>query len=81
MRSVLRRLRCLGHLLDVLRAAVGAAATRAGRQIDVEPELGGDHHLVADRRQRLADELLVGERPVDLGRIEEGHTPFVRERG
>ena len=37
----------------------------------VEPELGGDHDLVADRGKCLADELLVGEWPVDLGGVEE----------
>ncbi len=45
---------------------------RARRRIDVEAELGGDHDLVAERRQRLADEFLVGERAVDLGGVEEG---------
>ena len=39
----------------------------------LEAELGGDHHLVADRLQRLADQLLVGERAIDLGGVEEGH--------
>ena len=35
-------------------------------RIDVKAELGGDHHLVADRRERFADQLFVGERTVDL---------------
>ena len=38
---------------------------------DVEAELGGDHHLFAHGLQRLADDLLVGERAIDLGRVEE----------
>ena len=54
---------------DVLGAAVQAGGAAA---VEGEPELGGDHDLVADRSQRLADELLVGERPVDLGGVEEG---------
>ena len=54
-------------------ARAGCRPRRAAcrRRIDVEAELGGDHHLVADRRQRLADQLLVGERAVDLGGVEE----------
>ena len=54
---------------DVLGAAVQAGGAAA---VEGEPELGGDHHLVADRRQGLADELLVGERAVHLGGVEEG---------
>jgi hypothetical protein len=38
------------------------------------PQLGGDHHLVAHRRQRLADQLFIGERAIDLGGVEEIHT-------
>ena len=52
---------CSGRLFS----AVGAAGRRG------EAELGGDHDLVADRGERLADEGLVGERPVDLGGVEE----------
>ena len=44
-------LMCVGPAVQHRRcAAVG---------VDVEAELGGDDDLVADRRQRLADELLV----------------------
>ena len=46
--------------------------------LDVEAELGGDHHLVADRRERLADQLLVGEGAVDLGGVEEGDAALDR---
>ena len=53
---------------DVLGAAVQAGGAAA---VEGETELGGDHHLVSDRSQRPADELLVGERPVDLGGVEE----------
>src|SRR6185295_12185884 len=41
-------------------------------------ELGGDHDLVADRGERLAHHLLVRERPVGLGGIEERHAARVR---
>src|SRR4051794_16524038 len=53
--------------LNVLGAAVEARLLPA---LDLEPELGGDHHPVADGREGLADELLVGERPVPLGGVE-----------
>ena len=53
--SILRRfsdasatcLMCSGRLFMPAAPAVG---------IDVEAELGGDHHSVADRPQRLADD-------------------------
>ena len=63
--------RRLGDLLDVLRPAV--QARRLGRLsgAEVEPELGGDDHLVAERGEGLADQLLVRERAVDLGGVEE----------
>ena len=40
--------------------------------VEGEAELGGDDDVVADRLQCLADELLVVERAVDLGGVEEG---------
>lgn len=46
--------------------------------IDVEAELGGDHHLTTHRRQALADQFLVGERTIDLGRAEESHAEVDR---
>ena len=55
---------------QVLRAAVAVdrlgplVAARRGR-------LGGQHGVVAAAAQRLADELLVRERPVDVGRVDE----------
>jgi hypothetical protein len=32
-----------------------------GHAADIEAELGGDHDIVAERRQRLADQFLVDE--------------------
>src|SRR5439155_15882647 len=58
--------------LDALLDALGPAVLHlvpAG--ITSDPELGGDHHLSAHRRQRLPDELFVGVRTVDFGGIEE----------
>ena len=67
--------RALGGLLDVLRPAVQArpALHAAGVElrVEVESELGGDDHLVAERGEGLADEFLVRERAVDLGGVEE----------
>jgi hypothetical protein len=40
--------------------------------VEAEPELGGDDHLVAVGGEGLTDELLVHERAVDLGGVEEG---------
>ena len=55
-----------------MRRPARHALVAPGIRIDVEAELGRDHHLVANRPQRLADQLLVGERAVDLSRVEEG---------
>jgi hypothetical protein len=55
---------------------VCGATVQAGRAaaVEREPELGGDHNVLADRGEGLADELFVGERPVDLRGVEEGDT-------
>ncbi len=52
---------------DVRRAAVEPAAAGVGH----EPELGGQHDLVAAALEGAADELLVGVRAVDLGGVDE----------
>ena len=61
---------CSGRLL---RPASGSPC-----RIEVEAELGGDHDLVAEGRERLADQVLVGERPVDFGGVEEGYAALDR---
>ena len=58
--------RAVGGLLD----GVGPAASRLAVGVD-ETELGRNDDLSADRSQGLADELLVGERSVDLRGVEE----------
>ena len=45
---------CLRNFLDVLRAAV-----QAGVVVQVEAELGSDRDSVAERRERLTNQLLV----------------------
>jgi hypothetical protein len=67
----------LSRSLDVLRAAVRARATLASFGIDIEPEFRGNHNLFADRLQCFSDQLLVRERPVSLGRVEEGNSILV----
>ena len=47
-------------------------APLAGLQIDVPAELGGDHDLVAERRDAFAEDPLDLMRAVGLGRVEEG---------
>ena len=68
--------RGLGDLLDVLRPAVQADPARPAVGIELEPELGGDHHLLAERGEGFAHELLVRERAVDLGGVEERDAAF-----
>src|ERR1700730_13598021 len=69
--------RRLSDLADVLGPAVHA---NLPSRLGIEPpaELGGDHHLVAKRRERLADQLFVRERAVDLCGIEESYLAFDR---
>ena len=50
----------------------------ASAVLEVEAELRRDHDLVADGLERLADELLVRERPVHLRGVEEGDPAFDR---
>ena len=48
----------------------------AGVRIDFEPELGGDHHLLAEGSEGFADEFFVREWAVDFGGVEEGDAAF-----
>ena len=49
---------------------------RLSSPLEVEPELGGDHHLPAEGGEGLAHELFVRERAVDLGGVEERDAAF-----
>jgi len=60
------------HMLDMLGLAIGPATALASLKIDVEAELRGNHHFVADRLERLAHQLFVHERPIGFGRVEMG---------
>ena len=68
----------LERFFDDLRDMHGAAV-QGDRAVNLEPEFACYHHLVADRRKRLADKLLVCIWPVDLGCVEEGNA--LLERG
>jgi len=66
----------VGDLLDVLRAAGQTVLAAVG--VDVEAELRSDDDLVADPGEGLAEEFLVDEGTVELGRVEEGDAAFDR---
>src|SRR6266536_4541137 len=64
--------------LDMAGAAVDSWAPLTGLKIDVEAELGCDHHPISERRDALAENALDLMRAVRLGRIEEGDAPVER---
>ena len=59
----------LKNWIDAISRAVG---------IDAEPELRRNHDMLAMRRQRLADELLVREWTISFSRVEHRHAAFDR---
>ena len=66
-------------LPDRLRPAVEARRPLADLDaLEIPAELRRDHDPVSHRLERFADELLVGEWPVDLGSVEEGHAALDR---
>jgi hypothetical protein len=64
--------RSIGNVANMVRPTVRPAKAFAVRG-DVEPELRREYNLGANRSEGFADQFLVNERPVDFGRIEEGH--------
>jgi hypothetical protein len=63
-------------LLDVLGPTIQAHPPRSAVGVEFKPELGGDHHLAVERGEGFAHELLVVERAVDFGGIEERDAIF-----
>jgi hypothetical protein len=63
-------------LFDVLGAAIQTQPAGRAVGLELEPELGGDHHLIANRSEGFADKLLVHVRAVSLGGVEEVDTAF-----
>ena len=59
---------CLNHFADVRGMAVEAGLLAV---LELESEFRGDDDAIANRRERLADEIFVRERPVGFGRVEE----------
>src|SRR2546426_7060571 len=72
--------RALDGLLDVLGPAIQSrrALHPAGIEVTahVEPEFGGDHHLLAERSERFTHKLFVQERTVDLRGVEKCDAAF-----
>src|SRR5437879_4985691 len=62
--------RCLGNLPDVCGPAVQA---RLLAVLELEPELRRNHHAIAHRRERFADELLVRVRDRKSTRLNSSH--------
>ncbi len=70
--------RALDGLLDVLRPAVQARrpSSAGSMSVEVEPEFGGDHHLLAEGGEGFAHQFFVRERTIDFGGVEEGDAAF-----
>src|SRR5690349_15492469 len=49
-----------------------------GLRINVEAELGSDHDPVTHGPERFADDFLIGERAINLSRVEEGNASLHR---
>ena len=47
------------------------------RSVDVPPKLRRNHNVIAERLERLADDLFIHPRAVDLGRIEERDSELI----
>lgn len=67
--------RALRNLLDVFRPAVYADPCALTGRVEFEPELRGDHDLITERSESLADELFVRERAVHLSTVWKKVTP------
>ena len=70
--------RAFGNLLDVLWPAVQTYPSALARGIELEPELGSDHHFPTEGRKGFAYEFFVGKRAVDFGGVEERYAAFHR---
>src|SRR5438552_7658342 len=70
--------RALNGLFDVLWPAVQASRMRIFPGVNLEPELGRDHHPVAHGGESLAHEFFTHERTVDFRGIEERDAAFDR---
>jgi len=57
------------HLPDVIGPAVDTIAGAV--RIDAKPKLGGNHYLIAARRERFSDQYFVGERTIRLSSVKQ----------
>jgi len=62
----------IGNQFDALRTAIQAVAWRR----ILEPELGGNHDVIAEWLQRLANNLFVGEGAIGFRRVEKSDAAF-----
>src|SRR5467141_5375113 len=70
--------RALNGLVDVLRPTVQTDWMRIFFGVNLEPELGRDHHLVTHGSETLAHELFIHERTVNFSGVEESDAAFDR---
>src|SRR5437899_11217935 len=68
--------RALDGLFDVLRPTVQTDWMRIFLGVNLEPELGRDHHLVTQGSESLAHKLFIHERTIDFGGIEKTDASF-----
>src|SRR5207302_7960314 len=69
--------RAFDGLPDVLRPAVQTGRTEPRTAAtEIESELGGNRHLLAEWGESLAHEFFVYERAIDLSGVEEGDPAF-----
>ena len=64
--------RCFCHVPNMRGAAVKASLLAV---LELEAKLGGNHHLIPERRQSLAHEFFVRKWPIDFRCVEERHIP------
>lgn len=73
------------HAVDgrayVIGPAVEAARHPPRFRVDIPAELGGNHHLIAERRQRFAQDPFDFERTISFRGIEEGHATVMSGAG
>src|SRR5260370_29247076 len=62
----------------MLGVAIQAVRPGSPARSDVEAEFGGNHHLLANRRERFTDKPLIRKRTVDLRRVKERDSPIHR---
>src|SRR5579859_1537946 len=70
--------RAFDGLFDVLWPTIQASRMRIFPGVNLEPELGRDHHLIPHGSESLAHELFIHERTVDFCGIEESDAAFDR---